>query len=238
MPANTIAMPMTIGERRDLLGEVRGVQRGRQRGLRHPEVPEPVLDRLAGLRVLGCLVLVVRLLAGGGPGLEVGVYVPRARPPAAPRGRRALRRPRGPRRARGRRRVDAGPGRIRGVRAGRRRPSLHGLRGTERARHIRADERQGSNRLSLEPRKVVDGTLGGSCLPTAGPPATGSCTISMTVPSAELGIPSGSALNNTTGLSVYSFGADERAPATRVILGNSEQADATAALYVSGTGTP
>ena len=91
---------------------------------------------------------------------------------------------------------------------------------------------------SLEPRKVVDGTLGGSCLPTAGPPATGSCTISMTVPSAELGIPSGSALNNTTGLSVYSFGADERAPGTRVILGNSEQADATAALCVSGTGTP
>jgi hypothetical protein len=91
---------------------------------------------------------------------------------------------------------------------------------------------------SLEFRKVVDGTLGGTCLPSGGPPATGSCTISMTVSSAALGIPSGGALNNTTGLSVYSFGEDERVPLTRVILGNSELADATVALYVSGTGTP
>jgi hypothetical protein len=89
---------------------------------------------------------------------------------------------------------------------------------------------------SLEFRKIVNGTLGGTCLPTGGPPATGTCTISMTVPSAALGIPSGGALNNTTGLSLYSFGIDERVPATRVILGNTEQADATAALYVSGTG--
>ena len=91
---------------------------------------------------------------------------------------------------------------------------------------------------SLEGRKITDGTLGGTCLPTGGPPATGTCTISMTVAAAALGIPSGGALNNTTGLSVYSFGLDERVPATRVILGNSEQADATAAIAYQGTGTP
>jgi hypothetical protein len=91
---------------------------------------------------------------------------------------------------------------------------------------------------SLEFRPVTTGTLGGTCFPASGPPATGTCTISMAVPSAALGIPSGGALNNTTGLSVYSFGENERLPATRVILGNSEQADATAALFVSGTGTP
>ena len=91
---------------------------------------------------------------------------------------------------------------------------------------------------SLEFRSVTPGTLGGTCFPSSDPPATGTCTISMTVPSAALGIPSGGALNNTTGISVYSFGSTERPPLTRVILGNSEQADATAALYVSGTGTP
>jgi len=91
---------------------------------------------------------------------------------------------------------------------------------------------------SLEFRKIADGTLGGTCLPPSGPAATGTCTISMTVPTADLGIPSGAALNNTTGISVYSFGLGERAPLTRVILGNSELADATAALVVAGTGTP
>jgi hypothetical protein len=90
--------------------------------------------------------------------------------------------------------------------------------------------------LEFDPKTM--GTLGGTCLPTGGPPATGTCTISMTVPSAALGIPPGGALNNTTGLSVYSFGLTDPIPLTRVQAGNTEQADATAALYVSGTGTP
>ncbi|MFL6010742.1 MAG: hypothetical protein ACJ734_02995 [Gaiellaceae bacterium] len=91
---------------------------------------------------------------------------------------------------------------------------------------------------SLEFHPLVPGTLGGTCLPTVGPPATGTCTISMTVSSGLLGIPSGGALNNTTGLSVYSFGVNQPVPGTRVVPSNSELADATAALYVSGTGTP
>src|SRR6266511_1808871 len=53
-------------EEGQLLGHVRRVQRRRQRGLGHPQVAEPVLDRLAGLRILRCERLVVRLLAGRG----------------------------------------------------------------------------------------------------------------------------------------------------------------------------
>lgn len=43
---------------------------------------------------------------------------------------------------------------------------------------------------------------------------------------------------NVTGLSAYFFGEDDRVPLTRIILGNSEQADATASMHVLGSGTP
>jgi hypothetical protein len=90
--------------------------------------------------------------------------------------------------------------------------------------------------LDLNPR--VTGTLGGTCLPVGGPPATGTCTISMTVSGSSLGISPGNALNNVTGLTLYFFGTQDRPPGTRVILGNTEQADATAAMNFLGSGTP
>ena len=52
-----------------------------------------------------------------------------------------------------------------------------------------------------------------------------------------MGITPGNALNNLTGLSLYFFGDDGRVPLTRLILGNSEQADATAAINYLGSGT-
>jgi hypothetical protein len=91
---------------------------------------------------------------------------------------------------------------------------------------------------SLEFNKRADGTLGGTCLPSGGPPATGTCTVSMTVTGSSLGISPGNALNNVTGLSAYFFGANDRVPGTRAILGNSEQADATAPMDFLGSGTP
>jgi hypothetical protein len=62
----------------------------------------------------------------------------------------------------------------------------------------------------------------------------------MTVPASGLGITPGNALNNVTGLSLYFFGDADREPSgvTRVILGNSEQADATAPMHFLGSGTP
>ena len=68
-------------------------------------------------------------------------------------------------------------------------------------------------------------------MPTANAP----CTISMTVSGEALGIKPGDALNSFTGLSLYFFGEDTRVPLTRLILGNSEQAHATAPLNVAGT---
>jgi hypothetical protein len=91
---------------------------------------------------------------------------------------------------------------------------------------------------SLEFTQRTTGSLGGDCLPTVGPPATGTCTIAMTVSASDLGISPGNALLNMTGLSVYWFGEDTRIPATRAILGNSEQADATVAFHYLGSGTP
>ena len=61
----------------------------------------------------------------------------------------------------------------------------------------------------------------------------------MTVNGSSLGISPGNALNNLTGLSTYMFGnLEQPIPATRLILGNSEQADATAAINYLGSGTP
>ena len=90
---------------------------------------------------------------------------------------------------------------------------------------------------SLEYNDRVPGTLGGTCFPFGpmGPPATGVCTISMTVDLGTLGIKPGDALNSLTGLSLYFFGDDNPPPLTRVIAGNSEQADAAAPINYQGT---
>ena len=89
---------------------------------------------------------------------------------------------------------------------------------------------------SLEYTRRTGGTLGGNCFATL--PPTGACTITMTVDVSTMGISPGNALNNLTGLSLYFFGEDGRVPLTRVILGNSEQGDATAAINYLGSGTP
>jgi hypothetical protein len=90
---------------------------------------------------------------------------------------------------------------------------------------------------SLDFQARTPGTLSGTCLPSAGPPAATECTIAMTVNVSALGITPGNALLSLTGVSAHFFGHDEEAPFTRVLLGNSEQADATAALHVLGSGT-
>ncbi len=90
--------------------------------------------------------------------------------------------------------------------------------------------------LEFFPRTV--GTLGGTCFPTDGSQPPAPCTITMTVSAASLGITPGNGLYSITGLSAYFFGATDRAPATRLILGNSEQADVTAAFHYLGSGTP
>ena len=59
----------------------------------------------------------------------------------------------------------------------------------------------------------------------------------MTVSLSSLGIKSGSGLYSITGGAFYYFATQEPAPATRVSLGFSNQADVTAALDDNGTGT-
>ena len=54
-----------------------------------------------------------------------------------------------------------------------------------------------------------------------------------------LGIKPGAGLYSITGLTAYFFGSAQQAPAlARLEGGNSEQADAAAALEYSGSGTP
>jgi hypothetical protein len=61
----------------------------------------------------------------------------------------------------------------------------------------------------------------------------------MTVSASSLGITPGNGLYNITGLSAYLFGnLSDPVPATRVVLGNSEQADAAAPFHYLGSGTP
>jgi hypothetical protein len=92
---------------------------------------------------------------------------------------------------------------------------------------------------SLDFNSRTLGTLGGDCLPPIGPPATGTCTLSMTVAASSLGITPGNGLYNITGLSTYLFGnLEDPVPATRLVLGNSEQADAAAPFHYLGSGTP
>jgi hypothetical protein len=90
---------------------------------------------------------------------------------------------------------------------------------------------------SLDFQSRTPGTLSGTCFPSVGPPATGQCTIAMTVDVSVLGITPGNALLSLTGVSAFFFGHDEEAPLTRILLGNSEQGDATAAIHVLGSGT-
>jgi hypothetical protein len=59
----------------------------------------------------------------------------------------------------------------------------------------------------------------------------------MTISASALGIKSGAGLYSITGLSLYFNGNTNVAPGTRVEAGNSEQADATAAFDITGTGT-
>jgi hypothetical protein len=92
--------------------------------------------------------------------------------------------------------------------------------------------------LEFNARTPEPGTLSTDCFPS-GEPTTSDCTIAMTVAASDLGISPGNGLYNITGLSVYHFGEpDTPIPLTRVLLGNSEQADATAALHYLGSGTP
>jgi hypothetical protein len=82
-------------------------------------------------------------------------------------------------------------------------------------------------------------TLGGTCLTAAGvpnPAAPTPCTIALTTNASTLGIKSGAGLYSLTGVSQYFFGTDQP-EGFPIQGGNSEQADAVAALDVKGTGT-
>src|SRR5438874_8914155 len=85
-----------------------------------------------------------------------------------------------------------------------------------------------STTLEFHPKTGVTGTLGGTCVtsPTASP-----CTLTMSINLSALSITPGNGLYSITGLSTYFFGNAMQAPAlVRLEGGNSEQADATAAL--------
>jgi hypothetical protein len=85
---------------------------------------------------------------------------------------------------------------------------------------------------SLEFTRLTDGTLGGTCFPSTGPPPSGACTITMTVSAAALGIKSGAGLYSITPISTHVVGTD-----LFPFLGNSEHADAALAFDYMGTGT-
>jgi hypothetical protein len=91
---------------------------------------------------------------------------------------------------------------------------------------------------SLEFRRRTGGTLGGTCFPSGigTPGVTGTCTIAMTVDVSALGISPGNALLSVTGLSAYFMGIPTD-PGFRLLLGNTEQADASAAIHYLGSGT-
>jgi hypothetical protein len=74
----------------------------------------------------------------------------------------------------------------------------------------------------------------GTCFSTS-PPTP--CTLTMTVSLSSLGIKPGSGLFSITGGGFYFFGTEEPPPLLRVPLGFSNQADVTAALDDTGSGT-
>jgi hypothetical protein len=94
--------------------------------------------------------------------------------------------------------------------------------------------------LEFHPKTGVVGTLGGTCFTSTGQPTTTApCTLTMTIPLSALSITPGNGLYSLTGLSTYFFGNAQQAPAlVRLEGGNSEQADATAAMVYLGSGTP
>jgi hypothetical protein len=90
--------------------------------------------------------------------------------------------------------------------------------------------------LEFHPKTGVTGALGGTCVST---PAASPCTLTMTIHLSDLSITPGNGLYSITGLTTYFFGNAQQAPAlVRLEGGNSEQADATAALEYAGSGTP
>lgn len=89
--------------------------------------------------------------------------------------------------------------------------------------------------LEFDPKTLI-GTLGGTCLLQT-PPPSGSCTISMIVDVATLGVKPGAGVYSITGLSTYQAGTASGPLFTRLALGNSEQADAATAFDDNGTGT-
>jgi hypothetical protein len=91
------------------------------------------------------------------------------------------------------------------------------------------------NRITNEPNPSQPASVGGNCLPAATAPSP--CTLTLTTPLSTLGIKSGAGLYSTTGLSLYFFGAAPTPASVRNCVCHSQQADATAALIVPGTGT-
>jgi hypothetical protein len=88
--------------------------------------------------------------------------------------------------------------------------------------------------------RYITGTLGGTCLTSAGvvnPNAPTPCTITMTADLSLLGIKSGSILSAMSGFSVYYFGSETNPPGLRVPLGNSDLADMATPFDINGTGT-
>ena len=95
---------------------------------------------------------------------------------------------------------------------------------------------------AFEFHRLEAGTLGGSCLTSAGvvnPAAPVPCTITMTADLGNplMGIKSGAGLYSISGLSVYYYLSELRPPLFRVPLGLSNQADAAAPFDQEGTGT-
>jgi len=88
---------------------------------------------------------------------------------------------------------------------------------------------------SLDFNSRTTGTLGGDCLA----PAPAPCTLSLTVAASSLGITPGNGLYNITGISTYLFGnLEDPVPPTRVVVGNSQQADAAPPSHTYlGSGT-
>lgn len=96
----------------------------------------------------------------------------------------------------------------------------------------------GLTHFEFEPFEA--GTLGATCLTSAGTPnpaAPAPCTITLTASLSALGIKSGSILSAISGFSVYYFGSETEPPGFRVPLGNSNLADAATPFDVNGTGT-
>jgi hypothetical protein len=90
------------------------------------------------------------------------------------------------------------------------------------------------NRITNEPDPTQPATPGGTCL---GPLPPSPCTLTLTTTLSTLGIKSGAGLYSITGLSLYFFGAAPTDASKRNCPCHSQQADASAALIVPGTGT-